>query len=255
MKTSKHSQAKIRLFVEASFNTGFIDIDKEQTHYLHKVMRKQAGDTILIFNGTDGEYLARITAIDRKSSTIEIIEQTRKQKKEPDISLYFALVKNTAMKNIIRQATELGVSALQPVITKYTNASDTNIERLRSIAIEAAEQSERLSIPEFKGIKKLDDLINGVNKDLTIILCDESGSGRPINEALSKQKNGKYAVLIGPEGGFAKEELEKMRNCPYILPVGMGPRILKADTAVIAALSCYQSILGDWGEQPDFESK
>lgn len=230
-----------------------MDLSKEQAHYLVNVMRKRDGDEIMLFNGKDGEWLAYINSSSKKHCILVVKEKARGQTTQPDIWLCFAPVKNAPITNIIRQATELGVSCLQPVITQHTVITRVNTEKFAANAIEAAEQSERLSIPEILEPKNLDKLLSGWDLGRKLILCDETGGGMPMAQALSKLEKGqKYAVLIGPEGGFSESEFALLRNQPYIVPVGMGPRILRADTAAIVALAGVFSILGDWNEKPSF---
>jgi 16S rRNA (uracil1498-N3)-methyltransferase len=251
---SKHP--KIRLYTTSPLSQGLqLEMTSDASHYLANVMRRKSGENILLFNGKDGEWLAQITDISRKHTFVRVIGQTRPQADEPDIWLCFAPVKNAPINNLVQKATELGVSVLQPVITQHTITNKVNTERLAANAIEAAEQSERLTVPEVMEPIKLDAMLSQWPADRNIILCDESGGGTPFIRALSSRKGGLYAILIGPEGGFSQTEFEILRKTPYIIPVGMGPRILRADTAAIAALTCYMSILGDWDAQPHFEQR
>lgn len=245
---------KIRLFTPHDLTNGSIlPLTESNIHYLSKVMRKKEGDQILLFNGRDGEWICNIGEMGKKSGSANAVWQTRPQKNEPDIWLCFAMVKNTPMSNILQKATELGAAKLQPVITEYTNSDRFNANRAEAIILEAAEQSERLTIPEIADPVTFKKLLEDWDKGRKIILCDESGSGSPAVAALTKLTKGKYAIFTGPEGGFSKTEFEILRKHPYIIPIGMGPRILRADTAAIAALACCMSVLGDWDEPPHFE--
>jgi 16S rRNA (uracil1498-N3)-methyltransferase len=158
----------------------------------------------------------------------------------------FAPVKRARIDFIAEKATELGVSALVPVFTRHTVMTRVNDERLRAIAIEAAEQCERLSVPEVRAAASLDILLAAWPTDRKLLLLDEGGGGAPIADALAHVAPGPAALLVGPEGGFAKSELDGLRALSFATPVGLGPRILRADTAVIAALSCFQALCGDW---------
>jgi 16S rRNA (uracil1498-N3)-methyltransferase len=244
----------IRLYTTSPLTlNSTIELTTENVHYLSNVMRKKEGHRILLFNGIDGEFLGQIESISKKHGQIRIISETRKQKAEPDIWLCFAPVKNAPINNLVEKATELGVAVLQPVITQHTIVNRVNTDRLLANAIEAAEQSERLTIPKVTEPIKLEKLLQNWDNNRSLILCDESGMGEPIIKKLQQIKTSSHAILIGPEGGFSQTEFEIMKNNPYIVRVGMGPRILRADTAAIAALTCVQSILGDWDEQPNFK--
>ncbi len=245
---------KIRLFTTAPLQeSAQVELSKEQAHYLVNVMRRRENDEILIFNGTDGEFRANIISASKKNCTLNILEQTRKQQAQPDIWLCFAPVKNAPITNIIQKATELGASLLQPVITKHTVVTRVNTERLVANAVEAAEQSMRITVPVINEPMQLEKLLSNWDMERKLIFCDESGGGEHIIHALSRlEKHAKYAVLIGPEGGFAESEFALLRNKPYVVPVGMGPRIFRADTAALVALASVFSIVGDWDEKPGF---
>ncbi len=254
-----------RIFTPQPLAAGVsIALAEAQAHYLRNVMRLNMADALLIFNGSDGEWRVEITDISKKSMTVQAREQTRPQAPETDLWLCFAPVKNVRTDFIAQKATELGVSALQPVITRRTIVTRVNEERLRANAIEAAEQCERLTVPDVLPTLRLEAMLTAWPKDRRLLLCDETGGGKPILEALCHPEHSEgshtagdssltlrmtslpWAILIGPEGGFAEEELALLRPLPYVVPVGLGPRILRADTAAVAALSCWQASLGDW---------
>jgi len=244
---------KIRIYTENELlKDGVVELVKEQAHYLCNVMRQKEGEEILVFNGASGEWLAKINSISKKNCSLQMVKQTREQKSEPDIWLCFAPVKNAPINYLVQKATELGVSKLVPVFTQRTVVSRVNTERLKLIAVEAAEQSRRLTVPEIEEPVKLSALINGWDENRGLILCDESGGGKPFAKALNDDSRKKYSIIIGPEGGFSQSEFEMLKNKPYVIAVGMGPRILRADTAAIAALTSYMNVLGDWDEQPNF---
>lgn len=238
---------KLRLFVEGSLAEGkSLDLDQKQIHYLLHVMRVQTGAEIALFNGRDGEWLAHVSEVSKRSLVMTAERRLRPQIAEPDLWLLFAPVKRARIDFIVEKATELGVSVLAPVFTRHTVMSRVNDERLRAIAIEAAEQCERVSVPEVRAPVSLDALLSAWPDGRRLILLDEGGGGAPIASALAGGVAGPVAVLVGPEGGFSKSELDALRALSFATPVGLGPRILRADTAVIAALSCFQALCGDW---------
>lgn len=239
----------IRLFVNDSLAAGLrISAGEKQAHYLLHVMRCHDGDEVALFNGADGEWLASVSRIGKRDVSFDIIRKLRQQADVPDCWLCFAPIKAAPVEYLAQKATELGVSRLQPVFTRQTAVARINIERLKANAIEAAEQSERLSVPEVVEAVTLPELIAHWESDRTLIFCDESGAGQPLAKMLSKQRADKFAILIGPEGGFTEQERELIRSLPQAIAVGLGPRIMKADTAAIAAIACVQSVWGDWGE-------
>ena len=236
----------IRLYVDASLGEGgSLGLDRAQTHYLKSVMRRGEGDAVAVFNGRDGEFAARISEIGRGSCSLAIGAQRRKQQAEADLWLVFAPIKHARLDFLVEKATELGASALLPAMTARTNVARVNLDRLRANAIEAAEQSERLTIPEIRPPQKLDALLRSWPAGRSLILCDESGTAPPLADALASLKP-PLAVMTGPEGGFADSELDAMRNLPFVCPVGLGPRTLRADTAALAALAAIQALAGDW---------
>jgi 16S rRNA (uracil1498-N3)-methyltransferase len=243
----------IRLFVEYSLHAGAqVELSKEQAHYLGNVMRAKAGQHVGLFNGKDGEWLAEIADINKKYALLLIKEQLRAYQASPDIWLVFAPIKQGRIDYMIEKATELGVSELHPVMTRRTIVSRVNEKRLSAHVIEAAEQSERLDVPALQTPKKLEALLNDWSEDRTLLYGDETGGGETISEVIKTIAKEKLAVLIGPEGGFASEELAMLRNQSFTKPVGLGPRVLRADTAAIAALSAIQALSGDWQGKPRF---
>lgn len=225
-----------------------LTITADQAHYLQHVMRLKISDDLRLFNGRDGEWHASISGMDKRSVTVTLQKQLKPQKQEPDLWLCCAPIKKAHFDYMIEKATELGVAAIQPVLTARTQIREVNIERCTSMAIEAAEQSERLSIPEIKAPLALTALTANWPEDRHLIVCAEFGEATPIEQALQSPalKNSKAAILIGPEGGFAPDELEKLRIIKNTSFVRLGPRILRADTAAISALTCWQAICGDW---------
>jgi len=246
-----------RLFVEEALGAGRgVALDRDRAHYLKNVLRAALGDSVGLFNGRDGEWRARIAGFAKHGAALEVDAQTRPQAPEPDVWLVFAPVKRARIDFIAEKATELGASALVPVMTRRTVVTRVNIDRLRANAIEAAEQTERLSVPEIRDAVSLDRLLADWPATRRLILCAEAGAARPIAEALhalageSQASSGRWAVMTGPEGGFAPAELDGLANLPFVTAVGLGPRILRADTAALAALACFQAILGDGRDRP-----
>ncbi|MEQ8406457.1 MAG: 16S rRNA (uracil(1498)-N(3))-methyltransferase [Oceanicaulis sp.] len=303
-----------RLFLDAPFSAGArLDLDKDQAHYLVNVMRRNAGDTVRVFNGRDGEWRASISEASKRRASLHLLEQTRDQTAAPDLHLFFSPVKKARTDFIVEKATELGAAVITPVMTRRTMADRVRTDRLTALVREAAEQTERLDLPPVGEPVSLTQMLKGWDAERKLIFCDEAGdedgvpwggeAGRaqPILEALlshaphptpalpsrgvrdaarspntlsddadqqasqdaSKQRssppsaegegrNGgraapqKWAILIGPEGGFDPAERALLRGQPFVVPVTLGPRILRADTAVAAAMSVWQAVLGDW---------
>jgi 16S rRNA (uracil1498-N3)-methyltransferase len=246
-------QPRTRLYVEAPLADGAqVDLPTAQAHYLTNVMRLKAGDAVCLFNGRDGEWRARIHEAKRKSCIVALDSLLRPQRAEPDLWLLFAPLKKARTDYLAEKATELGASLLWPVYTRRTVAERVNLDRLRANAIEAAEQSERLTLPEVRDPTRLMDALQNWPADRRLILCDESGTAKPIAEALTDAKpSDHYALLIGPEGGFTGDELDALRKLPFVTPVGLGPRVLRADTAALAGLACLQALVGDWQQSRD----
>lgn len=242
---------KIRLFIKTEIlqQGSQIKVADGDFEYLTKVMRQKIGDEILLFNGFDGEFSSIIASIEKKSLTLEIKEKTANLKKAPNITLAFAPVKNVRIDFIATKAVELGVARFLPIITQHTIVDKINVERFKANIKEALEQCERNDFVEISEIKKLDKFLNDEkNKDKILILCDESHQGQKASELLPSIKinNQEIVILIGPEGGFSKEEFAKMRLMPNLYSLSLGPRILRADTAIIAALTLVQEFLGDF---------
>lgn len=240
----------LRLFVPADLAAGAtLALPKEQAHYLATVMRAKAGDAVLLFNGRDGEWRGTLDKVAKNSVEIALAGQTRQQAPEPDLWLLAAPIKKERIDLVAEKAAELGASALWPVFTRRTVMSRVNTERLAAHMVEAAEQCERLTVPELKEPMPLDKALAGWDAGRTLIFLDETGTGAPIAEALAGLA-GPLAVLVGPEGGFAPEERSLLARLPFARPVSLGPRILRAETAAIAALAIIQALAGDWTKRP-----
>ena len=247
---------KIRLYVEAALAADAgAALDAEQAQYLKNVMRLGEGGQVLLFNGRDGEWLAEIAALERRGGRLHVREQTRPQSDDGAADplagpwLLFAPVKRQQNDLIAQKATELGASLIWPVITQHTNSERLRLDRLGTIARETAEQCGRLGLPEIREPANLDAVLAAWPGGRTLLVMDETGGGPPIAEVAAEiaagEKTG-IAILIGPEGGFAKVELDALANLAFVRRAGLGRRILRAETAAIAALACFQAIAGDW---------
>ncbi|MEQ1754957.1 MAG: 16S rRNA (uracil(1498)-N(3))-methyltransferase [Micropepsaceae bacterium] len=237
-----------RLFVDVALCDGAeVELGDDQAHYLAHVMRARSGQSLRVFNGRDGEWLAIITAIAKRTITLSLQVRTSVQTGVPDLWLLLAPIKKTPLDYIVQKATELGVARIQPVITRRTIVERVNLDRMRANATEAAEQSERLTVPDIGEPISLEKLIQSWDTTRRLAFCDESRDAPPAARAFASAKPGPWAILTGPEGGFDPEEREMIRTQDFTLPVALGPRILRADTASLAAIAVWQSTCGDWG--------
>ena len=238
---------RLRLYVETALAAAVhVVIEDGQAHYLLHVMRAKLGDRISLFNGRDGEWLAEVTEIAKRTCTVACTLQIAPQTEVPDLWLVFAPIKKTPADYLTQKATELGVCALQPVITRRTIVTRVNTMRMRANAVEAAEQSGRVSVPDIREPVAFDKLLAAWPAERRILYCDEGGDCAPIAEALRDAPEQPWAVFIGPEGGFDPAERTALRALPLVTPVSLGARILRADTAALAALAVWQAITGDW---------
>ena len=236
-----------RLYVADALAPGAtIELSPEQAHRLRAVLRLGAGDAIALFNGRDGEWRARLAALGRGNGSAVAEERLRPQQDEGDLWLVFAPIKRARLDDLIEKATELGVSALVPVITARTVVERPNPARMQATVCAAAEQSERLTLPVIHEAKPLERMLSAWPPGRSLVWCDETGAAPPIAAALATRAAGPRAVLIGPEGGFAESELDALRKLPFVCPVGLGPRVLRSETAALAALAVVQSLGGDW---------
>ncbi len=288
----------IRLYTQHDLVAGAaLTLDDGQSRYLAAVMRLAVGDEVAVFNGRDGEWRTTLASVGKRTVVLTALSQTRPQTVGPDVELIVALVKRGPLETIVEKATELGVRAIHLVTTERTNADHVRLDRLRAIAVEAAEQTGRLGVPGVAGPVKLMPLLACWKQDRQLMFCDEAGDARPILEALSPPLTGSlatrppslrepppgggdgegvgaggagskscahtptpgpspewgggaWAVLIGPEGGFSSGERDHIRSLQCTVPVSLGPRILRADTAAISALTLWQATLGDWQSPP-----
>ncbi|HEV7245696.1 MAG TPA: 16S rRNA (uracil(1498)-N(3))-methyltransferase [Shinella sp.] len=236
-----------RLFVGDALAQGqAIEASKEHFHYLSTVLRMADGDAVLLFNGRDGEWQATLSLPTRKRLLLTPVEQTRPQPAPSDLHYLFAPLKVGRLDYLVQKAVEMGAGVLQPVMTQHVQGKITSMERLEANAVEAAEQCGILAIPTVAAPRKLEDLLSDWPRERRIIFCDEGhGSQNPL-PALQKIKERKLALLVGPEGGFSDEERRLLRSLDFVTPIPLGPRILRADTAAVAAMAVIQAAIGDW---------
>ena len=232
-----------RLYVTAGLRSeDEVTLSAAQSHRLLHVLRAARGESVALFNGRDGEWRAELAHANKRGAGLVVRDQLRPQEAESDLWLLFAPIKRGPLDLIAEKATELGVSALIPVWTQHADVQRINADRLAAIAIEAAEQCRRLTVPAVGEPRSLDDAIAGWPTSRRLIALDESGRGAPIAQALAAIGDGPAAILVGPEGGFAESELDALRRLSFAVAVDLGPRILRAETATIAALACYQAL-------------
>jgi 16S rRNA (uracil1498-N3)-methyltransferase len=238
-----------RLYVASGLASGVeAELDRAQAHYLRSVLRLDAGAAIAAFNTTDGEWLCRVAEFGKRGARLLVEAQLRvpEPEAEPDLWLLFAPIKRTRLDWLVEKATELGVTAFLLVWTARTQVERVNLERLRARAIEAAEQSERVSVPEIRAPERLDRLLSVWPGARRLVLCDESGAGEPISDAVARLPPGPVALFVGPEGGFDETELDAFGKLSFVTRVGLGPRVLRAETATLAAVAVFQAVAGDW---------
>jgi len=242
------TEPKIRLYLDAPLHEGAeIGLDRGQSNYLVTVMRLEAGAYLAVFNGRDGEWRAELTDAHRKAATLTARTRMRAQEPLPDLHLVFAPIKKARTDFIVEKACEMGCARVRPVITRYTQSERLNLDRLRAHMIEAAEQCGGVSVPDLDPAQPLGTMLAEWPGDRTLIFCDEARTAPPLPDALAEMPRGTpAAILIGPEGGFAPDETERLRGHAATVPVSLGPRILRADTAAVAALALVQIALGDW---------
>ena len=242
-----HDFRKPRLFVDAPLESGAtVALARDQSNYLGNVLRLAAGDDILVFNGRDGEWLASITGR-KRADGLDVKSRTRPQDRLPDLAYVFAPLKHARLDYMVQKAVEMGVSSLQPVLTRFTQVSRVNSERMRANVIEAAEQCGILGIANVAEPVAFDRFLERRKLDRLLVFCDEAADVANPWHALAGGKGGHgIDILIGPEGGFAEEERTALLRQPNSLRLSLGPRILRADTAGVAALALVQAALGDW---------
>ncbi|MCF6325698.1 MAG: 16S rRNA (uracil(1498)-N(3))-methyltransferase [Devosiaceae bacterium] len=238
-----------RLLVDFAISEGaMVELNKDQSSYLVKVLRKKIGDQVILFNGRDGAWLAQIDMAERKAVRLQCLRCLREQPEVFDLWYGFAPLKTARMDYMVQKATEMGASIMQPVITSFTQKSRLNYSRMRSNVVEAAEQCEILNVPQVLEEISFEKLLSNwknLHGDRILIFADEAAQNSSPVKQMLKMNAKKLGLLIGPEGGFSKEERELLLSMDFVLPISLGPRILRADTAAVAALALIQSTIGE----------
>jgi len=237
---------------------GQLVLDGDQAHYLTRVLRLGAGDRVRVFNGRHGEFEASLATSTKSTATLALSESVREQAAAPDLWLLFAPLKKARTDFVVEKAVELGAAEIRPVLTERTEAETVRVDRLQRIAVEAAEQTERLDVPPVREAEKLTTVLANWNVSRLLIFADEAGDDRgrpwggdagragPAIDVLEGLADGPAAILIGPEGGFSPAERARLRGLTFVRPAGLGPRILRAETAAVAMLALWQAVRGDW---------
>jgi 16S rRNA (uracil1498-N3)-methyltransferase len=239
------AEVRIRLYVDQPLAPGQpVALGEAAANYLFNVMRLAKGDGVLVFNDADGEWLAQIETAGKRQGIARAVSQTRPRLTPPDLWLVFAPIKKARLDFLVEKAVELGTARLMPVQTRFTNAERLRPDKLRAHVIEAAEQCEATCLPELAELEPLDRLLSRWPQDRRLFWADEGLAGR--SAMMQADKGTPSAILIGPEGGFAPEERTRLQALPFVTPISLGPRILRAETAALAALTLWQATLGDW---------
>ncbi len=242
-----HDFKSQRLYVENSLEQGkAFDALREQANYLLNVLRMKDGDSILVFNGKDGELRAKVEEKGRKKCNLVPVEQIRPQPIPPRLVYCFAPLKQARLDYMVQKAVEMGVGVLQPVITQFTQAREVKAKRLHSNAVEAAEQCGILTLPEIREPLSIREMVTQLDDKTYLVFCDEAQTNQNAISLLEAKRDETMALLIGPEGGFSDEERELLAQRSNVIKLGLGPRILRADTAAVAALAMLQAHAGDW---------
>jgi len=248
-----------RIYLEVPLAAGQ-EVPLDQANYLRNALRLDSGDDLLLFNGRDGEWRAKIATSGKRSLTAAVRELARAQPQPLDLHFLFAPLKHARLDYLVQKAVEMGASRLQPVLTKHTQVARLNLDRMRANMIEAAQQCGVLALPEIGEPVVFKTIAGTIDAGRVLVFCDEEAdvsdplaalsAARPTGQALLPAENARHAmplaVLIGPEGGFSEEERETLRKRPNVVRISLGPRILRADTAAVAALALVQAVLGDW---------
>lgn len=244
-KSAEH--VSVRLYIDQPLvDGGELELDQSQANYLFSVLRLNEGAEVAVFNGVDGEWACRVRKTSKKAGFLVLGRLLREQTKAQDLWYIFAPIKRARLDYMVQKAVELGVSRLTPVITQHTNVERVKLDRMNANAIEAAEQCEILSLPEIDKPVKLANLLDEWDKEIALVFCDEAKeTGGPIAQ-LESLRGRRVAVIIGPEGGFSSAERDLLRGCEFVTPLSLGPRIMRADTAAVAALSLVNAVIGDW---------
>ena len=238
----------IRLYVDAQLQAGArLDLDARQSNYLANVMRLKPGARLGVFNGRDGDWLAEVANARRRAVSLAVVEHRADQQRLPDLWLCMAPIRKARIDWVVEKATELGVARIQLVATTRTVVDRVNLDRLKAHAIEAAEQCGCNALPHIQPPAPLDRTLADWPDGRRLLFCDEDRADPPVTAALADAQPGPWAVLIGPEGGFQARERALIRSRPFVVPAALGPRVLRAETAALAAVALWQAVLGDWG--------
>lgn len=238
--------AEVRLYLDHPLDAGQpVVLSREQAHYLFSVMRLGVGDVIAVFNGRDGEWRAEVAEAGKKKGILIAQSQTRPQMSPPDLWLMFAPIKKARTDFIVEKSTEMGAARIMPLRTEFTNSERIRQDRLQAHAIEAAEQCGGIFVPPVSDLSTLDKILDRWPEERRLIFCDEEAAGQT-SDLRAIEAGAPAAILVGPEGGFSPRERARLKAQPGVVTLSLGPRILRADTAVVAALTLWQSTHGDW---------
>ncbi len=236
-----------RLYVDADLAAGVaVGLSSSQVNYLKNVMRLAVGDPVILFNGRDGEWRADVSEWSKKAGALQCREQTRIQTPQPRLRYLFAPLKAARLDYMVQKATEMGAGSLEPVLTRHTMVSRVNTERMKANAVEAAEQCTMLTVPDVMEPVSLEAALRDWPPDATLVYCDEAADTASPLDALQRIGPGALGVLIGPEGGFSEDERRMLGSLDFVAAISLGPRIMRADTAAVAALAVIQAAIGDW---------
>ncbi|CUH76093.1 Ribosomal RNA small subunit methyltransferase E [Tritonibacter multivorans] len=239
--------AKVRLYVDHPLGAGqSVPLDRDQAHYLFGVMRLAQGTRVALFNGRDGEWQADVAEAGKRGGSLTCLEQSKPLQLPPDLWLIFAPIKKARTDFIVEKAAEMGAARIMPVVTDFTNSERIRQDRLQAHTVEAAEQCGGTYVPEVADLQKLSRLLDHWPEDRQLMFCDEAEVGNALELAADAHKDAPWAIVIGPEGGFSDGERKRLAAMAQSHVVSLGPRILRADTAAVAAMTLWQKTLGDW---------
>ncbi|KQT54855.1 16S rRNA methyltransferase [Aureimonas sp. Leaf454] len=244
-----HDFKSPRLHVEADLAEGIaVELDPAQANYLQNVLRLGAGETVLLFNGRDGEWRSELVPVSKKKLVLKPLARQREQTERGSLHYLFAPLKQARLDYMVQKAVEMGAGLLRPVLTQHVQAPRINLDRVRANAVEAAEQCGILALPAIEPPIRLADLLETFDPARTLVFCDERAASASPIEVLTAARFRPISLLIGPEGGFSEAERVLLRSHPATVPISLGPRILRADTAAVAALAVVQASIGDWND-------
>ena len=246
---------RTRFFIDQPLDTGSdVVLTEGQLHHARSVLRLQPGRPVRVFNPRDGEWVGQVASLDRRAGRIAVEHRLRSPEPPPDFWLCFGVAKRGAVEMIVEKATELGVGRLIPAVTQYSDPARINPDRLSTIALGATEQCERLGPPEIDPPRPLADVLDHWPIDRGLIVAVEAGPAQPIATGVAGMAGMQAGALIGPEGGFAPVELDALEDLPFVSRVSLGPRVLRAETAAIAIMACWQALAGDWHDRPPYRA-